>query len=109
MQPLKTISEGSLNIFLKKIVDFICMFKKQIKFANLIAKNSKTQVVIVKNETELRKYFKKNLISNEIIIGVSNTPPTIIIPSFYYNYYTNTDIQALINFSDIFQLDGITR
>jgi UDP-N-acetylmuramate--alanine ligase len=41
-----------------------------IKFANLIAKNSKTQVIIVKNEIELSKYFKKNLISNEIIIGM---------------------------------------
>jgi len=41
-----------------------------IKFANLIAKNSKTQVIIVKNEMELIKYFKKNLISNEIIIGM---------------------------------------
>ena len=41
-----------------------------IKFASLIAKNSKTQVIIVKNEIELGKYFKKNLISNEIIIGM---------------------------------------
>ena len=41
-----------------------------IKFANLIAKNSKTQVIAVKNEIELSKYFKKNLISNEIIIGM---------------------------------------
>ena len=38
--------------------------------ANLIAKNSKTQVVIVKDEAELSKYFKKNLLSNEIIIGM---------------------------------------
>jgi UDP-N-acetylmuramate--alanine ligase len=41
-----------------------------IKFANLIAKNSKTQVIMVKNETELSKFFKKNLISDEIIIGM---------------------------------------
>ena len=40
------------------------------KFANLIAKNSKTQVIIVKNEIELSKYLKKNLISDEIIIGM---------------------------------------
>ena len=33
-----------------------------IKFANLIVKNSKTQVIIVKNEIELSKYFKKNLL-----------------------------------------------
>ena len=41
-----------------------------IKFGNLIAKNSNTQVIIVRNETELASYFKKNLISNEIIIGM---------------------------------------
>ena len=41
-----------------------------INFANLIAKNSKTQVIIIKNEMELTKYFKKNLISDEIIIGM---------------------------------------
>ena len=41
-----------------------------LKFANLIAKNSKTQVIMVKNETELSKFFRKNLISNEIIIGM---------------------------------------
>ena len=41
-----------------------------IKFANLISKNSKTQVIIAKDEIELTKYFKKNLISDEIIIGM---------------------------------------
>ena len=41
-----------------------------IKFSNLIAKNSKTQVVVVKSQIELCEYFKKNLISNEIIIGM---------------------------------------
>ena len=41
-----------------------------INFANLIAKNSNTQVVIVKNEIELCKYLKKNLINNELIIGI---------------------------------------
>ena len=40
------------------------------KFSSLIAKNSSTQVVMVKNEIELRNFFKKNLISNEIIIGM---------------------------------------
>ena len=49
--------------------------KKNIKFnlvnfAELIMKNSKTQVIIVKNEIELSKYLKRNLISNEIIIGM---------------------------------------
>ena len=41
-----------------------------IRFANLIGKNSKTQVIIVKNEIQLSTYLKKNLISNEIIIGM---------------------------------------
>ena len=38
------------------------------KFAKLITKNSFTQVIIIKNEVELCNFFKKNLISNEIII-----------------------------------------
>ena len=41
-----------------------------VKFGELIMKNSNTQVIIVKNEIELSKYLKKNLISNEIIIGM---------------------------------------
>ena len=41
-----------------------------LKFARLISKNSKTQVLIVKNIVDLSRYFKKNLTSNEIIIGM---------------------------------------
>tara|TARA_E500000331_G_scaffold345777_1_gene383764 strand:+ start:478 stop:1875 length:1398 start_codon:yes stop_codon:yes gene_type:complete len=41
-----------------------------LNFAKLISKNSKTQAVIVKNQKELSNYFKKNLISDEIIIGM---------------------------------------
>ena len=41
-----------------------------MKFAELIMKNSNTQVIIVKDQNELRKYLQKNLISNEIIIGM---------------------------------------
>ena len=41
-----------------------------IKFSKLISTNSKTQVIIVKNENELQKYLKENLISDEIIIGM---------------------------------------
>jgi UDP-N-acetylmuramate--alanine ligase len=40
------------------------------KLAGLIIKNSKTQVIIVKNEIDLSKYLKKNLTSDEIIIGM---------------------------------------
>ena len=41
-----------------------------IKFAEMIAKNSKTQVILIKNNIELSKYLKKNLISDEIVIGM---------------------------------------
>jgi len=41
-----------------------------LNFAKLISKNSKTQVALVKNQKELSNYFKKNLISDEIIIGM---------------------------------------
>ena len=41
-----------------------------LKFSELIMKNSNTQVIIVKNEIELGKYLKKNLASNEIVIGM---------------------------------------
>ena len=41
-----------------------------IIFAILISKNSNTQVIIVKNEIELRNYLKRNLINDEIIIGM---------------------------------------
>ena len=39
-------------------------------FSNLIAKNSNTQVIMIKNEEELCKFLKKNLFSDEIIIGM---------------------------------------
>ena len=41
-----------------------------IKFAKLISKFSKTQVIIIKDEFDIIKYFKKNLINNEIVIGM---------------------------------------
>tara|TARA_B100001564_G_scaffold36847_1_gene26776 strand:+ start:190 stop:1587 length:1398 start_codon:yes stop_codon:yes gene_type:complete len=39
-------------------------------FAKLISKNSKTQTVLVKNKKELSNYCKKNLVNDEIIIGM---------------------------------------
>ncbi len=39
-------------------------------FSKLIASKSKVQVINIKNEIELRKYLEKNLISDEIIIGM---------------------------------------
>ena len=41
-----------------------------IKFSKLISTNSKTQVIIVKNEIELQRFLKNNLINDEIIIGM---------------------------------------
>ena len=40
------------------------------KFAKLIKKNSNVQVVLIKDQSELQKYLQKNLISNEIVIGM---------------------------------------
>jgi len=40
----------------------------QEKFSNLISKKSQTQVVNVNNKKELKSYFKKNLISDEMVI-----------------------------------------
>jgi len=41
-----------------------------VKFAKLISKFSKVQVIIVKNELDITKYLKKNLINDEIVIGM---------------------------------------
>jgi len=42
----------------------------KVKFAKLISKFSKTQVVIIEDELDLIKYFKKNLTNDEIVIGM---------------------------------------
>jgi len=42
----------------------------QFKFAQLISKTSKAQVVIIQNELALTKYFRKNIKNNEVVIGV---------------------------------------
>ena len=39
-------------------------------FAKLISKFSKTQVILIENENDLTKYFRKNLIKDEIVIGM---------------------------------------
>ena len=43
---------------------------KKIEFAKLISKFSKTQVILIKDFNEIGKYMRKNLISDEIIIGM---------------------------------------
>ena len=40
----------------------------QIDFARLISLNSKAQVVMVKNENDLKKFFIKNLLQDEIVV-----------------------------------------
>ena len=42
----------------------------KINFAKLISKQSKSQVILIENYKELEKYFQKNLVSDEIIIGM---------------------------------------
>ena len=42
----------------------------QIKFAKLISKFSKTQVILIRDKNQIKEYLKKNLISNEIVIGM---------------------------------------
>ena len=44
-------------------------FKRE-NFARLISQNSKTQVILVKSHYEISNYFKKNLFSDEIVIGM---------------------------------------
>ena len=42
----------------------------QVKFAKLISKFSGVQVILAKDELEIIKYFKKNLINDELVIGM---------------------------------------
>ncbi len=42
----------------------------KLKFGKLISNMSKTQVILIDNQNEIGKYFKKNLLNNEIIIGM---------------------------------------
>ena len=39
-----------------------------LNFAKLISRNSHVQVVIIENQNDLRKFFVKNLIDNEIVV-----------------------------------------
>ncbi len=41
-----------------------------LSFAKLISKNSKTQVILVKDQKDLTNYLKKNLVNDEIVIGM---------------------------------------
>ena len=40
----------------------------QDNFSKLISKNSKTQIINIKNQKELKSYFKKNLLEDEMVI-----------------------------------------
>ena len=43
---------------------------RPLNFAKMISKFSKTQVIIIKNLDEIGKYLKKNLLKDEIVIGM---------------------------------------
>ena len=40
------------------------------KFAQLISKFSKTQVILIASENDLSNYLRKNLINDEVVIGM---------------------------------------
>ena len=42
----------------------------QNQFAKMISKYSNNQVILINNELELKNYLRKNLIKDEIIIGM---------------------------------------
>ncbi len=75
-----SLKEAFSKSFIKSDLVLICPMyaageKKNLSFnlfnfAKNISKNSKIQVVLVKNQIELSNYLRKNLISNEIIIGM---------------------------------------
>ena len=41
-----------------------------LKFARMISVNSDVNVIVIKDEENLKNFFKKNLMKNEIIIGM---------------------------------------
>ena len=41
-----------------------------LKFGRMISMNSSVEVIIIKNEKEFKNFLKKNMIKNEIIIGM---------------------------------------
>ena len=77
---ITSLKKAFSKSFLKSDVVLMCPLypageKNKLKFnlfnfAKLISKNSRNQVIIVKDLKELANYFKKNLISDEIIIGM---------------------------------------
>ena len=60
--------EGIVSLSNRKSGEKIDIKYDEIDFARLISKNSKVQVITIKNEEDLRKFFIKNLISNELIL-----------------------------------------
>ena len=42
----------------------------QINFSKLISKFSKVQVINIRDEIELKKYLQKNLINDEVVVGM---------------------------------------
>ena len=74
---IASILESVKNVYKKrKIISvfephrYSRVLSLQKKFAKLISNYSKNQVILIKNQIQLSLFFKKNLISNEIIIGM---------------------------------------
>ena len=75
-----TLKKAFSESFIKSDLVLICPLyaageKKKLNFnllnfSKLISKNSKTQVIIIKDKVDLFNYFKKNLISDEITVGM---------------------------------------
>ncbi len=41
---------------------------REIEFAKLISRNSKVQVIMIRDQNDLKKFFNKNLFNNEIVV-----------------------------------------
>ena len=60
-------------LILDYVVGNLLSIQRAFKFFDIdikISNNSKTQVILVRNQKELSFFFKKNLVSDEIIIGM---------------------------------------
>ena len=69
--PSRAVMLTGKHSFVNGKVDNIQDFNwDQDSFAKLISLNSKTQVVIIKNQIDVKKYLNKCLVGNEIVIGM---------------------------------------
>ena len=77
---LKSLKKEFASSFIMSDLVLLCPIyaageKKDLSYnqdslAKLISQNSKTQVVIIKNQLDIKKYLNKCLVGNEIVIGM---------------------------------------